>query len=395
MKGLYLSNVDPQQSFGYMPKIRGQVKGFSQLGFDMELICFSQEAQVILTHCSSTDKELTLNTEVLGSSGQNLFIRRFNLLKHTFERISQIKPDFLYIRYPRSEPLYLVFLYRVHLHFPNIILLSEFPTFPYDKEYEGTTKLKDKTVFLLDKLTRRYLCHFVDRVISINYDSPIFRIPTTSIDNGIHVSDYEPIVLNPIFHSSPVHFIGVANVSLWHGYDRLLKGLGHYYRQTLGNGNKVIFHVVGAQPPYFNELQQLVDQLGLLDFVCFYEPAQGKDLNKLFENCHLAIGVLGGHRKDLNLMSPLKNREYCARGIPFVLSHDDPDFPASFPYCLHLPADESPIDIKKLIDFSVSLSNNRKTTSHMREYAQQRLSWVGKLEPVRAYVEQQARPINT
>ena len=46
----------------------------------------------------------------------------------------------------------------------------------------------------------------------------------------------------------------------------------------------------------------------------------------------------------------LKNREYAARGIPFIYSETDSDFD-DMPYVLKAPADESPIDIYRIIDF--------------------------------------------
>jgi len=392
MKGLYLSNIDPQQSFGYMSKILGQIKGFNQLGVDMELLCFNAEAQIVLTQSPipTSVSSPTIASLILGPAGQNLFTRRFNLLRQALKRIIETKPDFLYLRYPRSEPLYLYFLSRARKRFPKMLILSEFPTFPYDAEYKKAISPKDKTVFLLDQLTRQLLKNYVDQVVSINYKPPIFGITTISIDNGIQISDYEVVTDKPHLDPSTIHLIGVANVSPWHGYDRILQGLGYYYHSS-SPSREVYFHIVGARMPYLHDLQQFVNQLQIQDYVIFHKPAQGQELDTLFDQSHLAIGVLGGHRKGLEVMSPLKNREYCARGIPFVLSHQDPDFPEEFPYCLHWPSDESPIDIKKLVDFWESVSDRQATATCMRDYAQNNISWSSKLKPVKAYLETQIK----
>ncbi|MEL7508068.1 MAG: hypothetical protein AAFN42_12110, partial [Cyanobacteria bacterium J06554_1] len=292
----------------------------------------------------------------------------------------------LYLRYPRSEPLYVYFLAKIHKRFPKLIILSEFPTYPYDQEYKRDLKLKDRLVFFLDKITRQYLKHFINRVVAINYDQHIFGIDTISIDNGINIADYKPKTNLPVAPEF-INIIGVANVSPWHGYDRFIRGLGKYYRQSSDTHREIIFHIVGAQAPYLNELVMLASQEGIADYVIFHEPTQGKELDSLFIDCQLAIGVLGGHRKGLEIMSPLKNREYCARGIPFIFSHSDPDFPADFQYSLHVSSGERPIDVSQLIDFIEQLKHENDVVKNMRTYASKTLSWSIKLNPVKSYID--------
>ena len=49
-----------------------------------------------------------------------------------------------------------------------------------------------------------------------------------------------------------------------------------------------------------------------------------------------------------------KNREYAARGIPFIYSETDEDFDR-MPYILKAPADESAIDINEIVRFYSAL----------------------------------------
>ena len=79
----------------------------------------------------------------------------------------------------------------------------------------------------------------------------------------------------------------------------------------------------------------------------------GEELNDLFNKCDFAIGSLGRHRSGIDKIKTLKNREYAARGIPFAYSETDEDF-ENMPYVFKVPADESPINIKELLDFYVS-----------------------------------------
>ncbi|WP_163668819.1 glycosyltransferase family 4 protein [Adonisia turfae] len=387
MKGLYVSNIDPTQSIGYMPKILGQLKGFKQLGYEMNLLCFNQSSHVVLTSFSQ-DSEYYLKSKVLAQNNTNLITRRLSLLRLAEQYISERNPDFIYLRYPRSEPLYLYFLAKVRQKRPNLLILSEFPTYPYDQEYEGGCSKKDKLVFLLDKITRNHLKYFIDRVVAINYAHPIFGIDTISIDNGIDISSYHSINYAPV-SSDHINIIGVANVSLWHGYDRLIRGLGEYYRTSPHPKYQIVFHVVGAREPYLTELLTLAEQENVSHLVIFHKPTQGKELDEIFLECHLAVGVLGGHRKGLHIMSPLKNREYCVRGIPFIFSHIDPDFPDSFKYCLQLDSSEDAVDISDLISFVEQLRNEENINVSMRNHAFSVLDWSVKLKAVQNYIDKQ------
>ena len=73
-------------------------------------------------------------------------------------------------------------------------------------------------------------------------------------------------------------------------------------------------------------------------------------MDAMFNLADFAIGSLGRHRSGIQVIKTLKNREYAARGIPFIYSETDSDFD-DMPYVLKAPADESPIDIYRIIDF--------------------------------------------
>jgi hypothetical protein len=67
-------------------------------------------------------------------------------------------------------------------------------------------------------------------------------------------------------------------------------------------------------------------------------------LDELFEQADMGIGSLARHRSGITHIKTLKNREYAARGLPFIYSEMDSDFEGK-PYILKAKADESPIEI--------------------------------------------------
>ena len=67
----------------------------------------------------------------------------------------------------------------------------------------------------------------------------------------------------------------------------------------------------------------------------------GEELDELFEQADMGIGSLARHRSGITHIKTLKNREYAARGLPFIYSEMDSDFEGK-PYILKAKADGKP-----------------------------------------------------
>jgi len=115
--------------------------------------------------------------------------------------------------------------------------------------------------------------------------------------------------------------------------------------------------------------------------VVFYGPKQGEELELIMNMFDLAIGYIRIHRKNLNINSEIKAREYFARGIPFISCGIVEDFPSDFKRKLQVPSDEKPINIEEVIQFYESIKND-DYTSFMRRYAEENLSWEAKFKPL-------------
>ena len=160
----------------------------------------------------------------------------------------------------------------------------------------------------------------------------------------------------------------------WHGFDRLIAGLGEYYKNT-PNPRAIYFHIVGGvwksemydsiHAPGFSEL---MDKYGIHDYIIFHDQLFGEELNRIFNQCCFAIGSLARHRSGITAIKTLKNREYATRGIPFIYSEVDSDFEDK-PYIIKAVPDESPIDIQKILEFldrhHFEPSEIRKTVEHL------------------------------
>jgi hypothetical protein len=132
-------------------------------------------------------------------------------------------------------------------------------------------------------------------------------------------------------------------------------------------------------------------QLGIDDHVRFHGLKSGPELDAMFDEANIALDSLAIHRLHLLRSSSLKAREYCARGIPFVLASDDPDFPPELPFVHRVPSDDAPLDLSALVEFYAQLRQTTpKVHQQMRHYAEEHLTWKTKLEPLVHYLQEES-----
>ena len=260
--------------------------------------------------------------------------------------------QFVYARCFQNASPFLIRFFR-KLKKLGIKAVTEIPTYPYDQEFD-TFSRQERLGLKIDQMFRNRLYREQSAVVTFSDAETIFGQRTIRISNGV---DFDSI---PLHHFQPVdeaiHFIGVAEVHLWHGYDRLIAGLGEYYRKV-DNPRHIIFHIVGGVDPYdlygegdYKGIQTRIDEYGLQDYVVFHDQLFGEELNKVFNQSCFAIGSLARHRSGITYIKTLKNREYATRGIPFIYSEIDSDFEDK-PYIIKAKPDESPIDVQQIVDF--------------------------------------------
>jgi hypothetical protein len=205
-------------------------------------------------------------------------------------------------------------------------------------------------------------------------------VPHCTIPNGIIV-DSVPRRKTPPFDPDSLHILFVGNVSRWHGLDRLIQGIAAYRGPV-----RVHFHVVGDGDE-LDSLKQLKASIAPTADIHFHGFMSGSDLDAMFDRCHIAVGSLGIHRKGLQQTSELKAREYCARGIPYVIACGDADFPNDFPWIFRLDADETPIDMEKVVAFARAVFSGPDPATAMRNYARENLDWNVKIAKLKEFIE--------
>lgn len=231
----------------------------------------------------------------------------------------------------------------------GIAAVQEIPTYPYDSEYDNFP-LKDRVELCIDKIFRHALAAQMERMVTFTNEPYIFGCRTICISNGI---DFNAIPLRQPVGKRPgeFHLLGVAEVHPWHAYDRMIKGIADYYSANDNPATKVYFHIVGGVCMADKvSWSSFIREHNIESYVLFHSPQSGDALTESFNQADFAIGSLGRHRSHIDKIKTLKNREYAARGIPFIYSETDDDF-EDMPYVLKAPADESNISVDAILDF--------------------------------------------
>lgn len=236
-------------------------------------------------------------------------------------------------------------------------------------------------------LFEKYIKSKADAIISVTneidkYNRALTRnkLQYLTLGNGIDTSQIKIRTFCEFPHQQ-LHMLFVGYVVPWHGIDRIILGMSKY------NGSRDIYlHIVGEGLELQN-LRKLVSTLHLEPRVIFHGFKSGTDLDAMFDQCHIAIGSLAGFRVNLIELSSLKSREYCARGIPFLMASKDADFPETWEYIQMVPADESPIDMKTVISFAERVMADPNHPQKMRRYAEDHLDWLAKMKVLKEFLE--------
>lgn len=290
-----------------------------------------------------------------------------------YRYILEHKIELVYIRSFHNANPFTIRFYR-KLQKAGIKTVMEIPTYPYDQEYRNVP-LRWKIELLTDKIFRNKMAKTLDAFVTFTDNRVIFGQKAICISNGI---DFDALsVKQEQKHPAvPLRLIAVAEVHYWHAYDRIIKGLGEYYRRP--HNREVYLRLVGGLGRNEQILfDDLITTYRLQKYVALDGQKHGQELEELFGQCDFAIGSLGRHRSGISKIKTLKNREYAARGIPFIYSETDEDFD-NMPYILKAPADESPLNIATIIDFYDSLSISPQEIRNSIQH----LSWKVQMQKV-------------
>ena len=363
-KGLlvYRINRDDPANAGVINKCKAQRKAFDQSGFSVDMLWLCKDGVL-------KNEQLIVKTDIPPHSLKVywFYFFRFGIILLT--QVEKEDYDFIYLRHPFFDPMLVRSLRQIKKSFPKIKILLEINTYPYDAEPK---RFLHRFSLRMDQYYRKGAYEYIDRIVDYGQHDAIWDIPTISVRNGIDLEKIEVSGSKPV--EGKLRLIAVGNWSYWHGLDRLILAFENYYqkKQTI----RILLKIVG-EGSETNKLRELVKQKGLESYIEFIPSAHDEKLTVLFESADIGVGTLGLHRKGVELDSSLKHREYCARGIPFILSATDPDFPKELPFIHPVSKGEKEIRLEEVVHW---FSDGMKFKT--REYAKARLTWEKQLSAV-------------
>lgn len=345
---------DDVRTSGIARKVRSQVACFNQEGLNCEFI-----------HCQLPSSKLRRGLGSLPGISDGIDWPSAEYLQGA---------NYLYIRRPMFASREFVSLLRdFRTENPDSKIVIELPSYPYDQELEAIPELF--FAYHKEKKYRQFWKRYVDRIADLSRHSEIFGIPTIPIANGIDLSTIN--VRKPSYSpDGDINIAYVASFEIWHACDLLIWGLADYYAAGGGRCINIFLAGNGSQIP---SLKKLVSNLGMEDRVTFCGALDLSQLDDLFNKCTLAVGCLGLHRLNRQLLgSSLKVREYLARGIPFLYSGDEDVLVGKqLEFCLQLDPGESPVDFDRVVAFHDGLYGARselELISEIRQFAEETVS---------------------
>lgn len=349
---IYRVDISDVSNQGVSKKMQGHLYGLLQNGYEVDVIYLN-------------DKGLYFNNQLLRLMPKSRLAKNF-FKAVTFYRsiIANTTPedyDLVLIRHHLILPGFIDTL----RHFDKVKMVVDLPTYPYDREFRG---VRGQILLRIDGRNRVKLKEYVDFILHYGLEKELFGIPCLNVSNGIL-----PQAVNLEKKETKlggIQLLAVGKWAYWHGLDRVIDGL---------SGNEaVVLNVVGEGPAMKDLRQRSAGKQNIV----FHGSLKGRDLDSLYDKADLGIGTLGIHRKGVKIDSSLKHRAYCLRGLPFILSTRDLDFPEDLGFVKYFDANDKPISSEEMVNFYFSFTELAETRARMLEYGRANLDWSKKMEEV-------------
>lgn len=353
MNLLFISHIPEDDSNGVWKKILSQVNSLRVLGYDVTLVNFSVAGHLKISNESDIIYERKIP-------------HRYFFF-HYLSGLINTKFDVIYVRKPHGGlyPLgFSRFLKKISTKGSNKIYM-EIPTYPFRNESRGI--LGKLSSFIFDWQMKRS-AKFIDKLFVIgDRVDDLYGIKAVNIVNGVDEGIIKSREVREPYQNGVIKFLGVANLTYWHGYDRLIKGIKNY------NGDcSVFFTIVGDNEPEFSRLKNIVLDLGLNN-IEFKGRMNSLEIDNLVKNIDICVDSLGRHRSNNNINSSIKSKEYTALGVPFILSHIDPAFENEPEFIFKCVANDDPIDVDLVIEWFKRLPEDM--SEKQKDFALNNFTW--------------------
>ncbi len=390
MKVLYLTTESPA-SIGVRNKILSKISALNNIGIEAKCVFFSeaeipQKLNALAEHILYKPRPLPFIFNKRFIWKYQIAYRNFFFYRTFYNRIKdKLQVDYVILRYPGAD----ISLYRFIKKLGVKVVLEH-----NSKELE---ELKlNPNLFLYDyyykseqnvgpRILRNVagLIAVTDEIRQYEVERSGIKKKSAVISNGFNVNSV--VIRNsPVYNGTEVkilYLIG-SGTSDWYGIDRLMKSIAAY------NG-KINFSLYIAGSKFRKEME-LASELSITDKVNFIGYAEGEELNKLFNDCHIAVAALAMFRIGLEQAAALKVKEYLSRGMPFMLGYNEVDLmnnKAADAFYLQVENNESIIELEKITDFLTKFYAKNENPNAMRDFAFKSIDYSIKAREYKEFLE--------
>lgn len=351
----------------YRKKILGQIKGFRRLNIEC-WICTIIDKKFVLYQINQNDELLLIE-----AIEKEKYKGRFD--KYLEHIVKNMKIDIFYFR-RLGIRVYLYSHVLKEIKNKKAKIVYEIPTYPSQIPHSVIRAL---ALFIERIYTKKVVYEYAECI-------PVFcRIKNYPINekmvkmrNGVDAKKYISILKFPLLDiktEKKLRFLAIAHTQYWHGFERLIKAI-HEWDGEL----KLEFSIYGNYTEETYKLIQLVDKYNMQNKVSFYQEKDVDDFTEFVKQFNIGVGCLALHRQLENkefigLDTSIKNKEYCALGIPFIHSTEDESFNDDLDFHFRVSEDENPIELREVIKWfnDIVLKYNDRTS--MWNYATENLSY--------------------
>ena len=361
-----LTTVD-QASDGVYLKVEGQIRAFLELYDEVSLFAYSSSGIVLRTYTSSGYYDYSIHR-------YSKLPRRFLFWTELKKFFKTHKYSLVYYRYPVIDLFVLGAFSSMRKNDSAGYSILEIPSYPLEKaQNKGAVRI----LYDLDSVLHNQCSKYIDKVVYIGdkCDS-IFNCKTQLIPNGFPKSLLNCKATGYTYYHDKLVMVAVSTMHIWHGYERVIEGIYHYY---LSDSKKIdVEFILVGDGTYRSIYEELVRKYHLEDHVRFTGSLSGDALDNIYRSASIGVSSLGCYRKNLHMNSPLKTKEYMIRGLPYIYGYDEIGLPDDFEYALKVSNDSNPIDINEVVQFVERIekdSNRDDVVETMRLFTIDNFSW--------------------
>lgn len=367
MKIFFYANTDIyDKSRGVSKKVINQIRAFRKLNHEIFYTSYIENGIQILNNEDKVvwEKKYTYNKKIF------YYLRRDLLIQNVCQYLKTYSNDFdlFYLRFHFFDRRFYKMLKIMRKNSKVVVEAHGYPYRQWD------LSLPVFFLNLRDVIYEPFCRRYIDLVAAIsNYDN-IWKRKTVFIDNAVDIENIKIHERHSV--ENVLNLISVAIEQNYHGYEKIIIGLAQYYKS--GGTRRIYLYMVGE---YSSKTKELVKELGLDNFIFFTGKLYGKELDKMYDECDLAIGTFS-KRANCEYGSSIKTKEFFAKGIPFINGWKEYSFDDSCPFMKRFDMDEKYIDFYSVVEFYDVIIKNENLCLDMRKFAEEHFTWEKQFEKV-------------